>query len=67
MFSSYQNAILYLVDYYGKICPDDIFGKRVEEVCSVKGAAYMVHKIYAVSIARVFNDMRKAMKVLAEE
>lgn len=67
MFSSYQNAIMYLVDYYGEVCPDDVFGERIEDICSVKGAAYMVHKIYAVGISRVFADMRKAMKVLAEE
>ena len=67
MFSSYQNAILYLVDYYEKIYPEDTSGEHLEEVCSIKGAAYMIHKIYAVSIIRVFNDVRKAMKVLAEE
>lgn len=67
MFSSYQNAILYLVDYYERIYPDDTSGERAEEVCSIKGAAYMIHKIYAVGINRVFNDMRKTMKVLAEE
>lgn len=67
MFSSYQNAIMHLVDYYGKVCPDDVSGKRIEDVCSVKGAVYMVHKIYAVGISRVYDDMRKAIKVLVEE
>lgn len=72
MFSSYQTAILYLADYWESI---DYFSKLnmssagigLEEECGMRGAVYMVHKIYAVDTNRVYNDVRKVLKMMAEE
>ncbi len=72
MFSSYQTAILYLADYWESIdnCakPNLAFaGNGLEKECRMSGAVYMVHKIYAVDTNRVYNDVRKVLKMMAEE